>query len=85
LSLDSAGLQSRYEQLRAAALGPGAAGQGWALLRHRGMAAWMLAWARCAPPPSPSPAAAGLDREPSLASPEIVRVLTAMAVAALGG
>ena len=45
-------LIARYEELRGQALGRPSViprGQGLALLLRRGMAAWMRAWAQCAP------------------------------------
>jgi hypothetical protein len=73
-------LIARYEELRAAALeGRVASGHGLALLKTRGMAAWMAAWRSLRPSPPATPAATG-------AVPDgVVAVLASMAMACLGG
>jgi hypothetical protein len=76
--------RQRYEELRKEALadqGAGA-GLGLALLLRKGLAAWLRAWAQCAPPPAPVP---GSPNEPFLPSPrnEAILILAAMALSQL--
>jgi hypothetical protein len=50
--MDPHKLADRYEELRARAMGHGAAADramGFALFIRRGMPAWMAAWAQCLP------------------------------------
>lgn len=85
MTADPALMTQRYEELRAAALARAPAGHGLALLRHRGMPAWMRAWSQLTPPQTPGsvipPAAAP---SPVAAGAEIVPLLASMALAALG-
>jgi hypothetical protein len=73
----------RYEELRSTAVGVTVAanGRGLALLMRYGVVAWMRAWASfVAPRPTP-PEPKGQAQLPQ-ACPEMVRVLTEMAMAA---
>jgi hypothetical protein len=77
----SAGLAGAYEQARAAALGsPPGGGHGAAVIRSRGVAAWIQVSAALPaarqPPPAPVPGTPA-------AAPPVVSVLAAMTLAAL--
>ena len=83
MTASTAELAQAYGALRAQAVGqtPMVTPRGLALLRRAGLAAWMPA---CAPLRAPAPAAhprAGGPRTPRVAlNPELVRILTEMAL-----
>jgi len=83
-------LTDRYEELRAVALGAAAAihSRGLALVLRGGMVAWMRAWfTALAPEPTAHENPRAKDRaavEQSGAQPELIAVLTQMAMAAAG-
>jgi hypothetical protein len=75
----------QYESLRASALGQAAATpQGLALLVHRGMPAWLAAWAQCLPQTAGPALPLRTDRGRAVlpgGEQDLVRVLVSMALA----
>jgi hypothetical protein len=76
-------LVDSYEQLRAVALGVTAPahGQGLALMLRRGMAAWMQGWSQCCAAAC-TRAQPRVQRSEAIARPEVVALLTEMAISA---
>jgi hypothetical protein len=78
-------LTRRYEELRAAVLAHAPAGHGLALLRQRGTPAWMRAWEPLTQTPEGPSALRPAEDPPTVAAgAEVARLLTTMALAALG-
>ncbi len=77
----------RYEQLRRTALSgdPGGWRSGLAVLQHRGVAAWLVAW-RTVSSPQESPGPTRRDSLPLNSSADgLVQALAGMALGALAG
>jgi len=71
-----------YETLRRVALGHSGPTDGpqlgFTLLLRQGMAAWLRAWALCAPPAVPQPRAIAVTAMPSLVHQELAQVWAQM-------
>jgi len=74
-------LASLYEELRRRAVAGESRGSGLALIQHRGLAAWMKAWASQAGPPRPRPERPHSEPATAETTQEMVQVLVAMALA----
>jgi len=83
---DVGSLTARYESLRRSALGqepPG--GHGLALVIHRGISAWILAWGELYQDPARSTVSRADPNLSAVEIPELVQTLTSLALGAIRG